>query len=223
MGEGGDTASRAAIEKRARGRATIAERDLFISGMTWISCAFIHGFMNCCTIKQECVSCMTTTYVSEEDKFKLLSVTINSIYNDMNFLGDVFPEFQSEIRSARTMCERTDDHSRDAAREHARSAIKFWKFRVKFRSLDIRRLSHNVKLLRQIIDLLNRHLGDVWTLGHDVDRGRTPRQIYNIPRDTYFRNKPREPGPPHVESTEAACVCVNALLLELHDLSERDI
>jgi hypothetical protein len=43
VGEDGETASRAAIEKRARGRATIAERDLFIGGMTQISCAFIDG------------------------------------------------------------------------------------------------------------------------------------------------------------------------------------
>lgn len=204
--------------------------------------------MNCCTIKQECVSCMgTTTYVSEEQKFKLLSDIINYICNHMHVRlnpadaiatteyvnSAAFAQFQFEMTAAKTTYAlATDDHFRDETIKHARQAIDSWDFTLEFRSFENQRLSNYVKLLRQIIGLLKQHTDDVWLLEHDGGRGLTPHYIYNTPRDAHFRehehttttpHAPREAGPIDVESTEAACVCVSALLLELHDLSERDI
>ena len=174
----------------------------------------------------------TTTYVSEEDKFKLLSTTINYICNHMTVRlnladaiettqyvnSDVFARFQSEMTAAKTTYAlEMHDHSRVAARQHARQAIDSWDFTLKFRSFENQSLSRYVTLLRQIIDLLNQHLDDVWLLEHDGGRGMTPRQIYNISRDVHFREHVHTTTRPHAPR-ESAASDMSTLLMNLKNI-----
>lgn len=153
----------------------------------------------------------TTTYVSEEEKFKLFRDIINCICNNMdvrlnqyesscyNYVNsEAFTQFKSEMTAAKVT------RNRLAARQHARQAIHSWDFNLKFRSILNQSLSRYVTLLRQIIYLLNQSLDDVWRLEHDD--GKNAPQIYNISRDEHFREPVHTTTTPHAPREPAADV-----------------
>ena len=208
----------------------------------------------------QCLSHMVkTTYTTEQQKFDLLTDTINYIWNNIDpkltenepittreyFKSDNFSHFKSEIESARRIYKNSSDiHQTEhvlkdlhlwefglqfaipPGKEKAYAPGKFKKFGANLTTLPGEYLSNRVILLRQIIDLLNHHFDDVWT--KDDDQGRD--KLYNTPPHNHFikhehvtkrPHKTKEPDPVDVESTESKHL--DALLLQLHVLSERDI
>lgn len=190
---------------------------------------------------------VTTAYISDDDKIKLLRTTIDYICSNMHvqlvqldttatvryFSSAEFRQFTGAIDGVKKMLRFPCDETK--VLRLASEAIKAWNFALKFERSEGRRLTNRVSLLRQIIDLFKNHHDDVWKKD-EVDGQFTPCKIYNTSRDEYFRkheHNTRTPHEPYVpestpveqpaaaESTDR--VPLDALLLELHELSERDI
>lgn len=160
------------------------------------------------------------------------------------FESDKFSQFKGEIESARRIYKNSDDIHRGV--EHVTRALHLWEFGLQFAipvgkekayapkfkkfgwdriSLPGEDLSNRVILLRQMVDLLKRHIDDVWI--KEDDQGRV--KLYNTRPDRHIKHehftkrpeKPKEPERVGVESTESQHL--DALLLQLHVLSKRDI
>ena len=199
------------------------------------------GLIECEDIKHALFSYMvTTTYISDDDKIKLLKDTINYIDNNMRikltqqdstatiryFTGAEFRQFTSAIGGVKQMLRFPFDETK--VLRLASEALKSWNFALQVETLDGRKLIKRVNLLRQIIDLFQRHHDDVWKKDEE-DGEYTPCKIYNIPPREYFiehehvTTTPHEPKAPEpaeepVDAEAMASLQLNALLLQLKDL-----
>jgi hypothetical protein len=161
---------------------------------------------------------VTTTYINDDAKIKLLKDTINYISNNTT---DEFRQFKGVIDDVKNMLRFPFD--RDKVIRLASEAIKLWNFARKSG------LTNHVSLLRQIIDLFKNHPDCVWTK-EEADGLYTPCKIYHTARDVYFRKhehittKPHEPFEPSpVEHSGDAgskkSLTLDALLLRMKELS----
>ena len=160
---------------------------------------------------------VTTTYINDGDKIKLLTDTIN--YISKNTTAE-FPQFEGAIDYVKDVLRFPFD--RDKVIRLASDAIKLWNFALKFG------VTKHVSLLRQIIDLFKNHPNDVWKKEEDGEY--TPCKIEYTPRDEYFRKhehittKPHEPfeSSPVEHSGDAGSqesLTLDALLLRMKELS----
>ena len=161
---------------------------------------------------------VTTTYISDDDKIKLLKETIN--YISRNTMTQYY-QFKGEIDYVKEVLRFPFD--RDKVIRLASDAIKLWN------SPPHDRVTNHVNLLRQIIDLFKNHPDDVWTKEAE-DGESTPCKIEHTPKDVYFTihehlttkpHKPFEPSP--VEHSGDAgsreSLNLNTLLLRMKELS----
>ena len=111
-----------------------------------------------------CLSCMITTYTTEDDKNRLLKETINGICNNLNvhdkpgsnnyyFSGSQFTVFKRKIEEAKKMT--TPERKRAKANE----AIQDWDWDA---GSSWQILIYYVKLLRNILALFDNDKHDVW-------------------------------------------------------------
>ena len=161
---------------------------------------------------------VTTTYISDDDKIKLLKETIN--YISRNTMAQ-FRQFKGEIDYVKDVLRFPFD--RDKVIRLASDAIKLWNFPLNDR------VNIHVSLLRQIIDLFKNHPDDVWTKEAE-DGESTPCKIEHTPKDVYFTihehitTNPHEPfDSSHVEDSGDAgsneSITLDALLLRMKELS----
>ena len=183
---------------------------------------------------------VTTTYISDDDKIKLLKDTINYIHNNMRiqltqndphetrtyFAGDKYHQFTSEIENVKGILRFPFNETKVISL--ALSAIKSWDFGLKFVTLVGYDVTNRVSLLREIIDLFQKHHDGVWKKDEE-DGEYTPCKIYNIPPREHFiehehvTTTPHEPKAPEpaeepVDAEAMASLQLNALLLQLKDL-----
>jgi hypothetical protein len=161
---------------------------------------------------------VTTTYISDDDKIKLLKETVN--YISRNTMAQ-FHQFKGAIDYVKEVLRFPFD--RDKVIRLASDAIKLWNFALKVG------VTNHVSLLRQIIDLFKNHPDDVW-IKEAEDGESTPCKIEHTPKDVYFTKhehittKPHEPfDSSHVEDSGDAgskeSITLDALLLRMKDLS----
>ena len=131
---------------------------------------------------------MITEYSSDEDKNKLLTMTINSVYNNLNVLPgpyDPFPirrffgsnefsTFKTQIGSAKT---ETDIEKK---KEYARVALDHWQFGLTTKNYRVYDLLFQVVLLRNVIVEFREHPNDVWSRDSETNK------ISTVKRDEYF-------------------------------------
>ena len=188
---------------------------------------------------------VTTTYISDDDKIKLLKDTINYIHNNMRiqltqndphetrtyFAGDKYRQFTSEIENVKGILRFPFNETKVISL--ALSAIKSWDFGLKFVTLVGYDVTNRVSLLREIIDLFQNHHDDVW-IKEDGQKiyNRTQREHFMFhPHHAAKAHSPRAPEPPEepvesggepaeepVDAEAMASLQLNALLLQLKDL-----
>ena len=141
----------------------------------------------------------TTTYISDDDKIKLLRDTINYISNNTR---TEFREFKGAIDDVKNVLRFPFD--RDKVIRLASIAIKSWNFALEY--------------------LFNNHPQDVWTKEAE-DGEYTPCKIEHTPRDEYFRKHehitttPHEPVEQPGDAVSMESLTLNALLLRMQELS----
>ena len=147
-----------------------------------------------------CPMHMITTYISNEDKNKLLTYTIigvcnhlnelcenirkqdenkllntiNGVYNPLNELGQQFSNFKTQIGSAKT------ETVIEKKKVYARAALDHWQFGLFTRTLRVHNLLFYVVLLRNVIYEFKEHPNDVWSRDSETNK------IYTVPLDEYF-------------------------------------
>jgi len=162
---------------------------------------------------------VTTTYINDDAKIKLLKTTINYISNNTT---DEFREFRGVINEVKELL-RFPTFEWTQVLELASEAITSWNFKRKVG------VTNHVILLRQIIDLFKNHPDCVWTK-EEADGLYTPCKIYHTARHDYFTKhehlttKPHEPFEPSpVEHSGDAgsreTLNLNTLLLRMKELS----
>ena len=134
---------------------------------------------------------MITEYSSDEDKNKFLTMTINSVYNNLNVLpgpydpfpirrffgSDEFSTFKTQIESAKT---ETDIEKK---KEYARVALEHWQFGLTAKTTRIYDLLFLVVLLRNVIVEFREHPNDVWSRDSETNK------IVTVNRDQYLQRK----------------------------------
>ncbi len=161
---------------------------------------------------------VTTTYMSDDDKIRLLKETIN--YISRNTMAQ-FRQFNGAIDDVKNVLRFPFD--RDKVIRLASDAIKLWNFALKVG------VTNHVSLLRQIIDLFKNHPDDVWTKEAE-DGESTPCKIEHTPKEVYFTihehitTNPHKPfDSSHVEDPGDAgskkSPTLDALLLRMKELS----
>jgi hypothetical protein len=136
----------------------------------------------------QCLTHMITTYISDEDKNRFLTNTINAVYNHLNelpgpydqnpvrqfFGGEEFSKFKTQIGSAKTA---TDIEEKKV---YARAALDHWQFGLFTRTLRVSNLLFYVVLLRNVIVEFMEHPDDVWSRDSETNK------IVTVKRDEYF-------------------------------------
>ena len=188
---------------------------------------------------------VTTTYISDDDKIKLLRDTVNYIWNNMRvqltqndsdatrtyFTSAEFRQFTGAIDDVKQMLRFPFDETKVI--KLASSAIESWNFALKFATREGEDFTYHVSLLKQIIDLFKNHHDDVWTKedGQKI-YNRTQREHFMFhPHHAAKAHSPRAPEPPEepvesggepaeqpVDAESMASLHLNALLLQLKDL-----
>ena len=164
-----------------------------------------------------------TEYKTDDDKYKLLNETIDGVCNNMKVRLDYsvspstrkffwsvnFSKFETLMKAAKEARE-TDEKISTAV-----EALQYWDFAVKLRN---ELLSDYVRLLRDILAKLRDYSqrNDVWR----KDDGTCV--LYNITQERLLIPHEHITTTPH-EPKEPEPVDVTTLLLQLHELSERDI
>lgn len=134
---------------------------------------------------------MITEYISDEEKNNFLTMTINSVYNNLNvlpgphdpfptikFFGSVrFSTFKTQIGSAKT---ETDIEKK---KEYALVALDHWQFGLTTKTHAIYDLVFQVVLLRNVIYEFKEHPNDVWSRDSETNK------IYTVKRDEYLQRK----------------------------------
>jgi hypothetical protein len=179
----------------------------------------------------------TTTYISDDDKIKLLKDTVEYIQTNMRRITLT----NSDPLATRIFFKRGKfrrftyaiDHVTEAlslpfslrsVMTQAQIALDLWNSIMEFGSQEGRDFKYHVSLLSRIVDLFKNHHDDVWT----KEDGQ---KIYNITQRDYFILHPHhatialsprvpEPAEEPVESGKSGREHLNALLLQLKDLCE---
>ena len=147
-----------------------------------------------------CPMHMITTYISNEDKNKLLTYTIigvcnhlneiienirkqdknkllntiNGVYNPLNELGQQFSNFKTQIGYAKT------EKNIEKKKIYVRAALDHWTFGLKTKNFAIYNLSFIVVFLRNVIHAFKEHSTDVWIRDSETNK------LCTVKRDEYF-------------------------------------
>jgi hypothetical protein len=132
---------------------------------------------------------MITTYISDEDKNKFLTNTINGVCNHLNelpgiddrdpvrqfFGGEQFSNFKTQIGSAKTA------RGIENKKKCARAALDNWQFGLSTtRTPRVNNLLFYVVLLRNVLTEFKEHPDDVWSRDSETNK------IVTVKRDEYF-------------------------------------
>ena len=162
---------------------------------------------------------VTTTYMSDDDKIGLLTELVNDICYDMR--RQPMGYFKGCMNDLKELLKHPFEETK--VTRLALDAIKSWDFTTRGY------LAHRVVLLRQIIDLFQKHREDVWQVNEE-DVEMPPCKIYHIKPEMYFTKhehittKPHKPfDSSHVEDSGDAgskeSITLDALLLRMKELS----
>ena len=167
---------------------------------------------------------MRTEYRTDEQKERLLTTTIDGVYNNLDVRYDYtvrtsviryfnsldFLEFGVHIRTAKVA---TDT---DAKRAAAREALRYWDWKM-LSSFTLTRLPIYVRLLRDILDIFSdrkrRH--DVWIREADSYVLYTTPPERLLPQE-HLTTKPHEPREPELDPQARLA----SLLLRMKDFAD---
>ena len=136
----------------------------------------------------QCPMHMITTYISDADKNKFLTNTINAVNNHLDekpgpydegpvlkFFGSgLFSDFKTQIGSAYTA------KNIEKKKVYARAALDHWQFGLFTRTLRVYNLLFYVVLLRNVLAEFKEHPNDVWRRDSETNK------ICIIEYDEYF-------------------------------------